>query len=231
MIRLIIFDMDGLLLDSERQMYSRLGMEISEKLGDPIDLAFLASMMGNDWGIYERKISEYKGKDFPIKEYMRLIHEGIAYTIENEPIPMMPGAMEVLDYCKSHGYQMAIATSTHKKEAYLCLKNAGILDYFDYIVTGDEVEKGKPNPEIYLNVIDHFGCDKKEALILEDGHNGSQAAFKAGVPLCIVEDLAYLSDEDRRKADLHTRDIRDVITYLKENNETAPGLPSCSGKA
>lgn len=224
MIKLIIFDMDGLLLDSERQMYSKLGMEVSAKLGYPIDLAFLTSLMGNDWGLYEKMVAEYKGPDFPIKEYMRQMHEGIAYTIANVPIPMMPGAKEVLDYCKENKYLMAIATSTHKKEAYQCLTNAGILDYFDYIVTGDQVKRGKPDPEIYLNVLEHFGVSADDALVLEDGHNGSQAAFKAGCRLAIVEDLAKLTDEDRQKAYLHTHDIRDVIDLLRRENEGAAGL-------
>lgn len=223
MIKLIIFDMDGLLLDSERQMYSKLGVEVSTKLGDPISVEFLTALMGNGWDIYERRIAEHKGKDFPIKEYMRLMNEGIAYTIENVPIPMMPGAMEVLDYCKKHGYLMAIATSTHKKQAYRCLKNAGILEYFDHIVTGDQVEKGKPDPEIYLKTLDYFKIDKSQALVLEDGHNGSRAALSAGIRLALIEDMAYVSEEDRKEAFLHSHDIRDVIPMLEKENEGATG--------
>ena len=216
--------MDGLLLDSERQMYSRIGMEVSAKLNDPIDLEFLRSMMGNDWSIYRKKVAEYKGENFPIEEYMRLLNEGIAYTIANVPIPLRPGAKEVLDYCKENHYLMAIATSTHKKEAYQCLNNTGIFDYFDYISTGDEVTKGKPDPEIFLKAIAHFDVNKDEAIVLEDGHNGAQAAFKGGCRLVIVEDLAYLTDEDRQKAELHTYDIRDVIDLLRRDHEGTAGL-------
>ena len=223
MTKLIIFDMDGLLLDSERQMYSKLGMEVSSKLGMPVSLDFLASLMGNGWDIYERRLAEHMGKDFPIDEYMRLMHERITYTIENVPIPMRPGAREVLDYCKKSGYLMAIATSTHKKQAYRCLENAGIFDYFDHIITGDQVSKGKPDPEIYLKTLEYFGIDADEALVLEDGHNGSLAAFSAGIRLVIVEDLAYISEEDRQKAYLHTYDIRDVIPLLRSENEAAAG--------
>ena len=151
------------------------------------------------------------------------MNEGIAYTIENVPIPMMPGAMEVLDYCKKHGYLMAIATSTHKKQAYRCLKNAGILEYFDHIVTGDQVEKGKPDPEIYLKTLDYFKIDKSQALVLEDGHNGSRAALSAGIRLALIEDMAYVSEEDRKEAFLHSHDIRDVIPMLEKENAGAAG--------
>ena len=80
-----------------------------------IDLPFLRSMMGNDWKIYKQKVAEHMGKDFPIDEYMRLLNEGIDYTIENVPIPMRPGAMEVLNYGKENGYEEKEAILHHLK--------------------------------------------------------------------------------------------------------------------
>ena len=224
MIRLCVFDMDGLLLDSERQLYLYNGMRISRELGYPIDEAFLRSMMGNDWRIYERKTAEHMGKDFPIDRYMSLLREKIHYVTRNEAIPLRPGAKELLDFCKENGYLMAIATSTHRKDALSCLKNSGIYDYFDYIITGDEVVNGKPDPEIFLKAIAHFDVDKSEAVILEDGHNGSVAAMRGACKLIIVEDLALIEEEEKRYAILHTHDLLDVIDLLRSDREAATGV-------
>ena len=116
MIRLCVFDMDGLLLDSERQIYLYNGMRISKELGYPIDEAFLRSMMGNDWGIYESKTAEHMGKDFPIDRYMSLLREKNHYVIRNEAIPLRPGAKELLDFCKENGYLMAKQLFSEKPE-------------------------------------------------------------------------------------------------------------------
>lgn len=205
-------------------MYVRLGQEVSEALGDKIDEPFLCTLMGGDWREYEHRVAAYKGEAFPIDEYMRILFERINYTIENEAIPLRPGAKEVLDFCKENGYPMAIATSTHKKQAYQCLHNTGLYEYFDYIVTGDQVTNGKPDPEIYQKVLKHFNVKPEQAIVLEDGHNGSQAALKAGCNLVVVEDLAQLTDEDRQRAILHTFKLIDVIELLRSDNETTAGL-------
>ena len=121
-----------------------------------IALIFLARYMEKnhltmiDCQIESPHLKSMGGVHIDYEEYMRLLNEGIDYTIENVPIPMRPGAREVLDYCKKSGYLMAIATSTHKKQAYRCLENAGIFDYFDHIITGDQVSKGKPDPDVSM---------------------------------------------------------------------------------
>ncbi|MCR4856268.1 MAG: HAD family phosphatase [Erysipelotrichaceae bacterium] len=228
MIKVCVFDMDGLLLDSERYIYLRLGRQVSTELGSPVDEAYLRSMMGNDWGLYKKYVAEFMGESFPIEEYMRILNERIADAIENDVIPLRPGAIEVLDYCRKNHILMAIATSTHRKQAHKSLHNTGLFDYFDYIITGDEVEHGKPDPEIFLKAIAHFGVDKSEAIVLEDGHNGSAAARAGGCRLIVVEDLAYISDEDRAYADLHTYQLSDVIGFLEKENETAAGVQTAS---
>ena len=224
MIRCCIFDMDGLLLDTERQMYLKIGLEVSAELGQPIDAEYLTKMMGGSWSAYEINVAEHMGKDFPIKQYMKILNERIKYSILHDVQPLRPGAREVLDYCKKQKILMAIATSTPKKNAYRCLENANLLDYFDFIITGDQVVHGKPDPEIFLTVVDHFGVDKKEAVVLEDGHNGSLAAKRGGLHLILVEDLAYVSEEDREYADLHTYQLIDAIGYLEKENERTAGV-------
>ena len=219
MVKLCIFDMDGLLIDSERVLYLNNGMEISKKLGYPLSEEFLRSLMGCNWKLYAEKILEHKGKDFPIDEYLNMLFERIEDVLNNGSIPLMKGTKELLDYCKDHNIKMAVATSTPKDKAIRCLDNAGIKDYFDYVVCGDMVEKGKPEPDIYLSVVDHFKIDLDKLIVLEDGHSGSLAARRANCRLIIVEDLANVEKQDRDYAELLPSSLLEVIDYIDKENE------------
>ena len=219
MVKLCVFDMDGLLLDSERVLYLSGGMEVSKALGYPLSEEFLRSLMGSAWNLYEEKIMEKMGKDFPMKQYLDGLFTRIDRILESGEIPLRPGAKQLLDYCKSKGIRMAIATSTPNKQAIKCLKKTGLYDYFDYVVTGDMVEKGKPEPDIFLKAIDYFGIDKKNTLVLEDGHNGAQAAMKGCCRLILVEDVARVEQEDRDYSEILPKDLSEVIDYIEKENE------------
>ena len=224
MIRVCVFDMDGLLLDSERQIYVKCGLEVSAELGRPVSLEFLQSLMGGSWEKYRQSFLTEYGADYPIDDYLRIFWQRAHYIMDNEAIPLRPGAREILDYCKENGIRMAVATSSHRPETLKCLKNSGLADYFDYVITSDDVENTKPDPTIFLKAIQHFGIDKKEALVFEDGHNGAHAAINGDCRFVLVEDLAYLNDEDRMKADLHTDSLFKAIDFIKRENEGTAGI-------
>ena len=216
--------MDGLLLDSERYLYIRIGMDVSKQLGMPLTQEFLASLMGGSWSLYPQKVQSAYGPDFPIDEYMRRYWQRVDEVIYEEPIPLRPGVTEVRNWCREHGVKMAIATSTYYEKTIPCLKNAGIDGYFDYVIAGDMVSKGKPDPEIFLKAIRHFNIPVEEALVFEDGHNGAQAAIRGGCPLIIVKDLAQLSEEDYDRAVMVTDDIRHAIPNLEKEYERTAGI-------
>ena len=216
--------MDGLLLDSERQIYSATGKAVSEELGRPISLEFLTAQMGGSFKAYEQNVLKTYGDDYPLEEYWKRYWERANHLILNVRIPLRPGVREILDYCKEKGIRMAIASSSKRYVIDSCLKNAGITDYFDYIVSSEDVKQTKPDPEIFLKAIEHFDVEKNETLVFEDGHNGSQAAITGGCPLIIVEDLAYISEEDKEKAVMVTDDIRKAINYIEKENERTAGI-------
>ncbi|MDO4199006.1 MAG: HAD family phosphatase [Erysipelotrichaceae bacterium] len=224
MIKLCVFDMDGLLLDSERQMYLRSGVETSKELGRPIEEAFLTTLMGGSWTAYEKGILDNYGSDYPMDKYWEIFDKKVDQMINYESIPLRPGVIEVLDYCKEKGIQMAVATSTLYDDAIKCLSNSKLIDYFGYIVTGDMVEKTKPNPEVFLKAIEHFDISVNESLVFEDGHNGAHAAKNGNCRLILVEDLAYLSDEDKEYAEMVIDNINKVIEHIDKENETASSL-------
>lgn len=224
MIKLCVFDMDGLLLDSERQIYAATGKAVSEELGRPISLQFLTAQMGGSFKAYEDHVLETYGADYPLEEYWKRYWERANDLILNVRIPTRPGVIEILDYCKDNGIKMAIASSSKRYVIDSCLSNSGIKDYFDHIVSVEDVKQTKPDPEIFLKAIAHFDIDKNEALVFEDGHNGAQAAIRGNCPLIIVEDLAYVSEEDREKAVMVIDDIRKAIDYIEKENERTAGI-------
>ena len=224
MVKLCIFDMDGLLLDSERHVYLEMGLEASKAVGRPLTEEFLTSIMGAGWDQYEGNIKRAFGVDYPYEEYMKIFWPKVEYLIHETAIPLRPGVMEILEYCKGAGIKMAVATSSAEDVTADCLRNDKIDHYFDFCMTGDKVKHSKPDPEIFEKTVEHFGIDKSEILIFEDGHNGSQAALKCGCRLVIVKDLAYLSEEDINKAVLCTDNIAKAIDYIRKDNEGTTGI-------
>lgn len=224
MIKLCIFDMDGLLLDTERFLYLYTGMEVSKDLGYPLEEDFLKSLMGSAWNLYRETIIQKMGNDFPIEEYLNRLWQRIDYLIENESIPLRKGALNILEYCKNNDITIALASSTPYDKAISCLKNAGIFEYFDYIVTGDMVTKGKPDPEIYLKVIEHYNYPIENIIALEDAHNGARSALGAGCRLILIEDMAYVDELDRKQAEFLPESLDEVIDYIRKENETTAGI-------
>ncbi len=91
MIRLIVFDMDGLLVDTERQMYVKTGLEVSQEIGHPVTQEFLCSLMGGSWDTYLSHFTEEYGDDFPVDEYWEKYEERVHYIVENEALPLQAG--------------------------------------------------------------------------------------------------------------------------------------------
>ena len=109
---------------------------------------------------------------------------------------------------------MAVATSTHRENAVKMLEKAGIRDYFETVVCGDDVSRSKPNPDIYLKVCGSYPFDKYDMVIFEDAHNGARAAINAGIPLILVPDIARVTEEDKKEAYLVINSLEKAIQYL-----------------
>ena len=216
--------MDGLLLDTERQMYAKFGQEVSAEMGRPLSLDFLSTVMGGSRELYRSRVLSEYGEDYPYEEYQRRRWEKINRFIDQGDIPLRPGVIEFLDFCREENILKAVATSTRAEVAHKCLKSAGIDDYFDYMITGDMVEKTKPDPEIFLKPIEHFNVPLDEAMVFEDSHNGAQAAINGKLRYILVKDLAFLTEEDMEKAEMVTDVISKSIPFIREENERTAGI-------
>ena len=187
-MKTVIFDMDGLLVDSETRAL-RAWREVASKHGIPnIDKLF-PKIIGTN--TYTRGIifdKWYGGRfDFTTcnEEVRSLAHHYEALT----PIPLKAGVRELLSYLHENGYRIAIASSGLYTTIERRMKYHGIYEYFDVIVSGEMVKNSKPDPEIFLLCAQKLGADPAEITVFEDSPNGIKAARAAGMRPVMVPDL------------------------------------------
>lgn len=216
MINTVIFDLDGLLVDSERNWYKTWN-------------AFL-DLYGHSFTL-EEYLQEYCGKIVPdtvdifIKQYHLPISREEGVDIVNaieasyveKGIPLMDGAQELLDYLKDNHYKMVVGTSSRKERAVTILKKANVFDYFDDLVVGYDVKRGKPFPDTFLEAARRVNAAPQECLVLEDSEMGITAAYAGNIPVICIPDLKHPSKENADKTVAIYSSLRDVIDYLKEH--------------
>jgi beta-phosphoglucomutase-like phosphatase (HAD superfamily) len=146
----VIFDMDGLLLDSEAIALTTF-VDSCRKCGfKPDDMQVYYKCIGTNWSTTREILMEGYGEDFPLDTISEIWGEQYHRETLTKPVPMKKGALSLLRYLEKEGIKKAIVTSSRKKNALIKLTNAGILDFFEFVLGGDEITNGKPNPEMYL---------------------------------------------------------------------------------
>ena len=197
MIRAVLFDLDGTLIDTEKTYYRAWhhAAELTDYKGD-IDADLLAFSGKNLEGFYEYYRSVW-GDTYDPTEMLnvrtRLVNEWLA---ESGIFPM-PGAVECLSELKAMGIRVAVATSSQREWAEKCLRDAGLFGIYDSLQAGDEVENGKPNPEVFLKSAARLGVTPEECVVVEDSHNGVRAGVAAGAYTVMVPDMQQPSEELR----------------------------------
>lgn len=198
-LKAVIFDMDGVLIDSE-QRNMRLWREINEEFGNVLDLSILPYMMG---GSSEENYARFKDRLPEPETYARMKAErkkrGDA-LIEKEGMPLKPGVLEMLQTLDETGLQKLIASSTPRSSALAMLELAGIAGRFDGDVFGDEAGRRKPHPDLYLKIMEQQGLKPEECVIIEDSPNGVRAGYAAGVRVLGIPDTVSLEEFRDREA-------------------------------
>ena len=216
MIKYIIFDKDGTLLDTE-PIFKRAWVEVGEKWGLENIAEMYPSIMGNnDEFIIQKLYAIYPDKD--CRAYYNERMDRIMELLEEE-IPLMTGCKEILEFAKANGIKIAVATSTTLKKAEKNLKKVGIWHYFDVIVTGDMVERSKPAPDIFLEAGRRIGASKDECIICEDSYNGIKAAHASGMRPIFIPDMLKSTEETDKLAYKTCTDLFDVIELIKNENK------------
>ena len=214
MIKAIIFDMDGLMIDSERVTFECY----QERLKDmnlTMDEEFYKTLLGKPLkGIYQRFYDVY-GNDFPIEDVIKDVHALMAKRFETEGVPIKTGLKSLLEYLKENNYKTIVATSSNRDRVDTILSQAQITDYFDDSICGDEVTKGKPNPEVFLKSCQKLDVNVDEAIVLEDSEAGIQASYDAGIKVICIPDMKYPEKQYEEKTFKILKDLNDVTEYLK----------------
>ena len=215
----VVFDMDGVIFDSERATML-CWLELADKYGiKDMEKPYLACT-GTNAAMTRQIMLDAYGEDFPYDEYAheasRMYHE----RYDGGRLPMKSGVVEILDYLKNSGKKIALASSTKKQKVISQLQDAGILNYFDEIVTGDMVEKSKPEPDIFLLACEKIGVSPERAYAIEDSYNGIRSAYRGGLRPIMVPDLLPADQEMNELAEAVIDNLENVVLYLKGNEHT-----------
>jgi len=209
-----IFDMDGLLLDTER-----VCMHAFEKACEKLSLPFVqheyVKIIGCNAKGIKTAIMEYYAQYIDYKTLRQTWMEGYWPIVENQATPIKPGVIELLDWLKENNIPMAVATSTQQTLAKTKLKLAGLESYFEHISSGCEVTHGKPHPEIFLLAAQRLAIPPQQCLAFEDSNNGVRAAVAAQMQVFQIPDLVT-PDQSIITLGHHIKpSLTDVLTYLK----------------
>lgn len=217
-IKLCIFDMDGLLIDSEKYIWQKGAIEIAKTYGKNLNQSFFRKTVGSNREAYIKLLKQEFGNDFPGEEFHQKLLDHYAYACMNEKLILQPGVNDILKYLKNNNIKLSVATQTDKKLAYVSLKNSNLYDYFDNVIYGDDVSKAKPNPDIYLKSVEYFNYKKEECIIFEDSSIGAMAGYNANIKVIMVPDTAIPTDYDKTHAFSIIDTIDKAIPIIKKIN-------------
>ncbi len=195
-IKAVVFDMDGLLLDSERVALATF-VESCRVNGFQPDVTVYYQCIGSNEARTSQILQAAYGSGFPFEQVNTLWHALYEHEANLHPFPLKSGAAELLSLLEFRNISCACATSTRRLSAERKLANAGIFKFFKHIIGGDEITKCKPDPEIYLKACERLHCHPEHCLALEDSENGVLAAYYAGMQVIQVPDLVVPSDQVR----------------------------------
>ncbi|MBO5278289.1 MAG: HAD family phosphatase [Lachnospiraceae bacterium] len=215
MIKAVVFDMDGVIFDSEKCVLE-CWREVADRHNIPdIEEACRECLGINAAATRERMLKRY-GEAFPYDEYKKessaLFHE----KYDDGRLPKKPGVHELLEYLKQQKIKIALASSTRQEVVLQELRDGGLLNYFDKVVCGDMVKRSKPEPDIFLKACEELQVNPSDAYAVEDSYNGIRAAHAAGMRPIMVPDMAEPTEEMERLSEVVLPSLFEVKQYLQE---------------
>ncbi len=215
MIKAVIFDLDGVVIDSEPVAYDIL-QELAGKYGYTIPMEdYTGKYLGRTVAMgMQTMVDSFNLNVSP--DYLFKLYKERENIKTEEGIPLKPGARELLMGLKAKGYKTIVASSSIRARAEKILADNDILQYFDDLIFGYEVPRGKPHPDIFLGACKKLGVSTSEAIVLEDSEAGIDAAFSAKIPVICIPDMKYPDKAHREKTSAILPSLNEVTAFFEK---------------
>ncbi len=213
MINGVIFDMDGLMFDTEC-MWATFWEPALAELGLPYKEGLAETARGTAGENSRKVVRSFYGEDCNAEAILDNLHK-VADKAFEPPVPKKPGIDELLAWLDEQQIPMAVASSSREKSIRHHLDNWDMTHYFKVIVSGQHVTRSKPDPEIFLLAAEKLGVEPKHCLVLEDSYNGVRAGAAGGFVTVMVPDLMQPDDEMRSLYTMECKSLNEVLEKLK----------------
>ena len=206
-----LFDMDGLIFDTERIFMEQLAIVMKEE-GYSLTREIYIQTLGLGGEPLKNLMCSYFGKNYPFQEMGKRTARRVAMLSETLGLPLKPYVRETLNYLAQTEKKLAVASATNTKQVITYLTHAGLISYFDAIIGGDLVPHSKPEPDLFLAALKALDSSSDQAVVLEDSENGILSGRAAGCSIICIPDLKFPSKEIMEQIDiLVTSDMEKVF--------------------
>ena len=217
MIKGLIFDMDGLILDTET-ISNKLLIDIFSKYDINLNEEIISKTIGLEKKKAIKVFEEYLGDNIPIKDIINLHKKVVNDYLEKNGVPVKLGLIELLNYLDEEKIKKVVATSSYRKVAENVLIRANVYNRFDEIICGDEIKESKPLPDIFLKALEKLNLPADEVIVLEDSRMGILAAHRAKIKSIMIPDILPADEETKKLYFKECKSLLDVIHLLKTFN-------------
>ena len=216
-IKAVIFDMDGVLFDTER-VYLESWIKVFKEYGYTMTKEMYIPLMGTGRKNVKEVFKKTFGDNIPIEEMYVKKDELLFKAIDNNEVPLKLGAIDILCYLKEEGYKIALATSAKRDRVTKQIQANNMNNMFNAIVCGDDVVNSKPDPEIFLKAAKKLDVNPENCVVIEDSLAGIKGANKGGMKGSHVEDLKKADDEIKTLSTKTFKNLVEIKEYLRDNN-------------
>lgn len=213
-IKAVLFDMDGVIFDTERE-YLKEWEVIFKKYGYKMKKEIYISVMGRGRKKVKEIFKEKFGKDLPIDKMYIEKDKMLKEAVENNKVPLKEGALELLEFLKENGYKIALATSAKRERVKIQVRHAKIENIFDAIVCSEDITNSKPDPEIFLKAAEKVCVNPENCIVIEDSEAGIKAAFNAKMMGFHVEDLKKADESILKYSYKNFKNLIEIKEYIK----------------